>query len=329
MGAVAAVVERQSDLFCQALAGLQAMARSLGASVAKASLASPRLFDISRIMEIDLTNRFAALSHPARLDVVQLLIRRHPDQVPAGEIAGVLGLKPNTLSAYLADLVQAGLITRSRSGTSLRYGADLNGLRSMTEGLLHDCCRGRPDLCPPTSDSSPSGVSPMPDRRFRVLFICTGNSARSIFAESILRDMAGDRFEVFSAGTRPQSELNPMAVEMLRSKGFETGDLRSKNLSEFQGDAAPEFDFVFTVCDRAANEACPPWPGQPMSAHWSTPDPVKATGTNAERMLAFQHAFGMLRNRIAAFAALPLDTLDRISLQHALDDIALTQDDAE
>ena len=169
----------------------------------------------------------------------------------------------------------------------------------------------------------------MPDRRFRVLFICTANSARSIFAETILRDMAGDRFEVFSAGTKPQSELNPMAVEMLRSKGFDTGDLRSKNLSEFQGEDAPDFDFVFTVCDRAANEACPPWPGQPMTAHWSTPDPVKATGTQAERMLAFQHAFGMLRNRITAFAALPLNTLDRISLQHALDDIALTQDDAE
>jgi protein-tyrosine-phosphatase len=162
----------------------------------------------------------------------------------------------------------------------------------------------------------------MSDRRYRVLFICTGNSARSIFAESILRQMAGDRFEVYSAGTRPQSELNPMAVEMLRAKGFDTSALRAKNVSEFQGADAPVFDFVFTVCDRAANEACPPWPGQPMSAHRSTPDPVKAEGTDAERMLAFQHAFGMLRNRIAAFAALPLATLDRISLQHALDEIA-------
>ncbi|MEQ8366920.1 MAG: helix-turn-helix domain-containing protein [Roseicyclus sp.] len=273
-------------------------------------------------MEIKLTDRFTALSHPARLDVVQLLIRRYPDRVPAGEIAMALGLKPNTLSAYLADLVQADLITRDRAGTSLRYGADMAGLREMTETLLRDCCRGRADLCPPGVFPDLIGDPSMSGRRYLVLFICTGNSARSIFAETLLRDMAGDRFEVFSAGTLPQSELNPMAVQMLRAKGHDTAGLRSKNLSEFQGVEAPGFDFVFTVCDRAANEACPPWPGQPMSAHWSTPDPVKAEGTEAERMLAFQNAYGMLRNRILAFTALPLDTLDRMSLQHALDRIA-------
>jgi ArsR family transcriptional regulator, arsenate/arsenite/antimonite-responsive transcriptional repressor / arsenate reductase (thioredoxin) len=274
-------------------------------------------------MEIMLTDRFAALSHPARLDVLQLLIRRHPDRVPAGEIATVLGLKPNTLSAYLSELVMAGLITRTRFGTSLRYGADLPGIRDMTETLLRNCCRGRPDLCPPGADPDLTGDHSMSDRTYSVLFICTGNSARSIFAESILRKMAGDRFEVFSAGTRPQSELNPMAVEMLRSKGHDISGLRAKNVSEFQGADAAKLDFVFTVCDRAANEECPPWPGQPMSAHWSTPDPVKAEGTDAERMLAFQHAYGSLHNRIAAFTALPLTTLDRISLQHALDDIGL------
>ncbi|WP_416914889.1 MAG: helix-turn-helix domain-containing protein [Roseicyclus sp.] len=273
-------------------------------------------------MEITLTDQFAALSHPARLDVVQLLIRRYPDRVPAGEIAEVLGLKPNTLSAYLADLMQAGLITRDRLGTSLRYGADMAGLSAMTDGLLRECCRGRADLCATLNLDAPDGDRIMPDDRYKVLFICTGNSARSIFAETLLREMAGDRFEVFSAGTQPQSALNPMAVEMLRLKGHETSGLRSKNLTEFQGAGAPVFDFVFTVCDRAANEACPPWPGQPMSAHWSTPDPVKAQGTEAERMLAFQSAYGMLRNRILAFTALPLGTLDRISLQRALDGIA-------
>jgi ArsR family transcriptional regulator, arsenate/arsenite/antimonite-responsive transcriptional repressor / arsenate reductase (thioredoxin) len=301
---------------------MQAERDRVGGSVAKSSLAPPSYFDISRNMEIELTQRFAALSHPARLDVVQLLIRRYPDRMPAGEIAEVLALKPNTLSTYLADLLNAGLITRTRQGTSLRYAADMAGLRDMTEALLRNCCRGRADLCATTAFPDRTGDKSMSDRRYRVLFICTGNSARSIFAETILRDLASDRFEVFSAGTMPRSELNPMAVEMLQSKGHDTSALRSKNLTEFQGDGAPEFDFVFTVCDRAANEACPPWPGQPMSAHWSTPDPVKATGTDAERMLAFQHAYGMLRNRIAAFIALPLSTLDRISLQHALDDIA-------
>ncbi|NKX44999.1 helix-turn-helix domain-containing protein [Roseicyclus persicicus] len=280
-------------------------------------------------MEIDLTTRFAALSHPARLDVLRLLIRRHPDPLPAGEIAGVLGLKPNTLSPYLAELLRTGLVTRTRSGTSLLYGADLPGLRSMTEALLIDCCRGRPDLCPPTSLSLPTGDRPMTAPRYRVLFICTGNSARSIFAESILRKLAGDRFDVHSAGTRPQSELNPLAVRMLQDKGYETETLRAKNVSEFQGHDVVPFDFVFTVCDRAANEECPTWPGQPLTAHWGTPDPVKAEGTDAQRMLAFQQAYGMLRNRIMAFAALPLHTLDRLSLQHALDDIARTKEGTE
>jgi arsenate reductase len=164
--------------------------------------------------------------------------------------------------------------------------------------------------------------------RYRVLFICTGNSARSIFAESILRKLAGERFEVHSAGTRPQSELNPLAVRMLRDKGHDADGLRAKHVSEFQGEGAAPFDFVFTVCDRAANEDCPTWPGQPMTAHWGTPDPVKAEGTEAQRMLAFQQAYGMLRNRIAAFAALPLETLDRLSLQHALDDIARNREGA-
>jgi arsenate reductase len=273
-------------------------------------------------MEIQITDRFAALSHPARFDVLRLLMRRHPDRVPAGEIAEVLGLKANTLSAHLAELMRVGLIERERVGTSLRYGPDLAGLGEMTAALWTDCCRGRPDLCPPLALTDTTGDRPMTDPRYRVLFICTGNSARSIFAESILREVAGDRFEAFSAGTRPQSELNPLAVQMLESKGHDTSVLRAKNVDEFQGADAPEFDFVFTVCDRAANEECPTWPGQPLTAHWGTPDPVKAEGTEAERMLAFQQAYGMLRHRISAFAALPLGALDRIAQQTALDDIA-------
>jgi arsenate reductase len=276
-------------------------------------------------MEIQMTERFSALGHPARLDVLRLLMRRHPDAVPAGEIAEALSLRPNTLSAHLSALRQVGLVTCLRAGTSRRYGADLDGLRAMTGALWTDCCRGRPDLCPPLARPAPSGADPMTDTRYRALFICTGNSARSIFAESILRKVAGDRFEVHSAGTRPRSELNPMAVQMLRDKGYDTTELRAKNVAEFQGAEAPVFDFVFTVCDRAANEDCPTWPGQPMTAHWGTPDPVKAEGTEAERMLAFQHAYGMLRHRIQAFAALPIAKLDRISLQTALDDIARTE----
>lgn len=161
----------------------------------------------------------------------------------------------------------------------------------------------------------------MTDTTYNVLFICTGNSARSIFAESILRDLEGGRFTAYSAGTDPTSELNPLAIEMLKDKGHDTSLLRSKHTSEFQTPESPRMDFVFTVCNQAANEECPSWDGQPISAHWGLPDPVKATGSLAERRLAFQQTYGALRNRLKAFAALPIDTLDTISLQAAVDEI--------
>ena len=161
----------------------------------------------------------------------------------------------------------------------------------------------------------------MADRKFNVLFICTGNSARSIFAEAILRREAGDRFNAFSAGTKPQSALNPFALVVLAQKGHDISILRSKNVSEFQGVDAPTFDFVFTVCNQAANEDCPAWTGQPVSAHWGMPDPVTVDGTDAQKSLAFQQAYGALLNRIKAFTALPITSLDRISLQQAVDRI--------
>ena len=139
----------------------------------------------------------------------------------------------------------------------------------------------------------------MTSRKFNVLFICTGNSARSIFAETILSDLAGDRFVAYSAGTKPRSELNPFALAVLEQKGHDVSVLRAKNISEFQGPDAPQFDFVFTVCDQAANEECPAWQGQTISAHWGLPDPVKVEGTDAEKSLAFHQTYGALRNRIA------------------------------
>lgn len=164
----------------------------------------------------------------------------------------------------------------------------------------------------------------MTAKKFNVLFVCTGNSARSIFAETILRDMAGDRFNAYSAGTTHRSDLNSFAVEMLTTKGHDVTPLRSKNVAEFQGTDAPVMDFVFTVCDRAANEDCPTWQGQPVSGHWGLPDPVKATGTDAEKRLAFQQTYGALRNRLTAFTALPFDQLDRRALQKSVDEIGLT-----
>ncbi|MEM5542390.1 helix-turn-helix domain-containing protein [Sulfitobacter sp. AS92] len=268
-------------------------------------------------MEETVPNRLAILGHPQRLALFRLLMRRYPDRVPATELALALGLKPNTLSTYIGALLQSGLVTQERQGTSLRYAIDLKAARDTIGYLLNDCCRGRPEICTPLTSSD--GNLPMPDDKFNVLFICTGNSARSIFAESILRDLAGDRFNVYSAGTRPQSDLNPFAVQVLEHKGHDVSQLRSKNVAEFQTDDAPAFDFVFTVCNQAANEECPTWPGQPISAHWGLPDPVKIEGSDAEKSLAFQQAYGTLRNRMLGFTSLPLTSLDRISLQKALD----------
>lgn len=273
-------------------------------------------------METDICTRLTTLGHPQRLAVFRLLMRRYPDQVPAGEVAAALAIKPSTLSAYLGALVQAGLVTQHRVATSLQYSIAMQTVNATFDTLFNDCCRGRPDLCAPAQ----IGTHPM-TRPYNVLFICTGNSARSIFAESILRKLAGDRFTAYSAGTVPRSELNPFALDVLRQKGHDIAVLASKNINVFTGPDAPVFDFVFTVCDQAANEECPAWSGQPVSAHWGMPDPVKATGTDAEKSLAFQRAYGALHNRIALFTALPLATLDRIKLQQAVDDIGRTPQD--
>jgi arsenate reductase len=276
-------------------------------------------------MESEIITRLATLGHPQRLALFRLLMRRYPDRVPAGEIAEALGLKPSTLSSYLSALMQAGLVTQDRVGTSLRYAIAMAQVRHTFDYLLNDCCRGRPDICAPFSLASITGTPAMSDPRHKVLFICTGNSARSIFAESILRKEGGDRFEAHSAGTLPRSALNPVALEVLHQKGHDISLLRAKNVREFQGAGAPRFDFVFTVCDQAANEECPAWSGQPVSAHWGMPDPVKVEGTEAEKSLAFHHAYGALHNRIRAFAALPIAALDPISLQQAVDRIGAAE----
>jgi protein-tyrosine-phosphatase/DNA-binding transcriptional ArsR family regulator len=278
-------------------------------------------------MEIKIASLLSTLGHPQRLAIFRMLMRRLPDRVPAGEIAAALEIKPSTLSSYLSALVDAGLLTQTRFGTSLRYTVNVTQVQDMFDYLLLDCCRGRPDMCSPLATSFGQGPLSMAQKKFNVLFICTGNSARSIFAETILRDVAGDRFNVYSAGTKPYSELNPFAVEVLRQKGHDVSVLRAKNIQEFTKPGAPVMDFVFTVCDQAANEECPAWTGQPISAHWGMKDPVKAAGSTAERSFAFQTAYGALRNRITAFTALPLNTLSRISLQQAVDDIGQMQEE--
>jgi arsenate reductase (thioredoxin) len=161
----------------------------------------------------------------------------------------------------------------------------------------------------------------MSDRTFNVLFLCTGNTARSVLAESILRKEGRGRFHSFSAGSQPKGTVNPFAIKVLADMNYPVGDLRSKSWQEFAQAGAPAMDFVFTVCDNAAGGACPIWPGQPMTAHWGIEDPAAVEGTDLQKEAAFVEAFRYLKNRIAAFASLPLSSIDALSLGTRLRDI--------
>lgn len=268
----------------------------------------------------DAASAFAMLGHPGRLALYRLLMRFAPQGARPTEIATALGMKQNTLSHHLSDLTAAGLIQSTRDGRSLFYSVRLDRAEALIGYLAVDVARGRPDLIIPATQRDDWRGSDA-QGRFNVLFICSGNSARSIFAEALLRDLGKGRFNAFSAGTRPGSGLNPFALALLERNEHDISGLRSKHISEFQTDDAPRMDFVFTVCDAAASEDCPAWAGQPITAHWGLPDPVKATGTDAERALAFARTYTALRRRIAAFVALPLDALDRLSVQRNVDAI--------
>jgi arsenate reductase len=164
----------------------------------------------------------------------------------------------------------------------------------------------------------------MANRTYNVLFLCTGNSARSILAEAIIGREGMGRFKGYSAGSHPKGEVHPYAIDLLNTLNFNTSFARSKDWEEFAKPDAPVMDFVFTVCDRAAAETCPVWPGQPMSAHWGVPDPAAVEGNEAERRLAFSEAFRMLNNRISIFVNLPISSLDSLALQSELDAIGRT-----
>ena len=168
----------------------------------------------------------------------------------------------------------------------------------------------------------------MADRPFNVLFLCTGNSARSIMAEAILNKLGRGKFRAYSAGSHPNGRVNPHTIQLLQSLNYDTSAFRSKSWNEFAKPGAPVLDFAFTVCDNAAGESCPVWPGQPMTAHWGVPDPAEAKGSAAEIALAFKDAYRMLHQRIGVFTALPIRSLDRLSLQQRLKDIGRMDDAA-
>ena len=204
------------------------------------------------------THAFATLGHPGRLAVFRLLMRFAPQGVRPTEMAEALGLKQNTLSHHLADLTASGLVRVTRQGRSLFYAVNLDAAEALIGYLALDVGRARPDLLSPLLCAQKDAAAMTTSHRdpdFDVLFICSGNSARSIFAEALLRDLGHGKFQAFSAGTRPNSQLNPFALEILRRNGHDTAALRAKHISEFQAPGSIVMDFVFTVCDTAAAEA--------------------------------------------------------------------------
>lgn len=265
--------------------------------------------------EIRALDAFAALSQETRLRIVTLLAGAAPGGLAAGALAEVIGASASNLSFHLAHLERCGLVRSRREARSIIYTADLRTIADLSAFLMRDCCGGRPELCAPPTITDAQGRPTMTTRTFNVLFLCSSNSARSILAEGILRQEGGGRFAAFSAGSKPKGVVNPLALKVLEGFGYASGGLRSKSWQEFAEPGAPEMDFVFTVCDVAAGEICPSWPGHPVTAHWGIEDPVAVIGTDIEKEAAFVQAAKYLRNRISAFVALPIASLDRASLQ--------------
>lgn len=263
-----------------------------------------------------------ALGHPGRLAVFRLLARRAPHGVRPSELAEALDLQPNTLSVYVKTLTRAGLLSTWRQGRSVYYGIDLTRTGALVDFLVNDCCRGRPELCEPLAARSLQRVASDRTGGVRnVLFVCSGNSARSQFAEAILNQGGGGRFRGYSAGTKPNRRLNPEAVAVLAAHGHPIEGLKPKGIASFERSGAPVMDFVVTVCDQAANEDCPPLPGLPVTAHWGIPRPSAVGGKPDDRAAAFAAAYDAIHERLERFVALPFETRDALSLQRELDAI--------
>jgi arsenate reductase len=280
---------------------------------------------------------FTALAQEHRLQVFRLLMRQAPYGLPAGQIADCLGIPASTLSAHLAQLERAGLLRSWRDQRRIFYAANMQGIGNLLTFLTEECCEGHPELCgyAPQSDQTLDGaalaadapgrgVALSHDKVFNVLFLCTGNSARSMMAECILNRLGRDKFHAYSAGSQPRGTLHSYALELLQHYQYDISHLRSKSWSEFSEPDAPPLDFVFTLCDEAAHESCPVWPGQPMTAHWGLPDPAAVEGPEAVKRFAFVDTLLMLTQRIDICVTLPVAKLDPLSLQHRVDAIGKT-----
>lgn len=266
-----------------------------------------------------------ALAQETRLQIFRHLAQTGPQ--PAGQVGERFRLPLATLSFHLKTLQQAGLLDCRREGRQLIYGPRCDAIVELMAYLTEHCCN-LPAFDPtariPLETFVRNSASMNQEQIYNVLFLCTGNSARSILAEAVMNRLGQGRFRAFSAGSFPVGQVNPYTLKLLELQGIPTEGLRSKSWNEFAAPGSPPLDFVFTVCDNAASEVCPTWPGQPMSAHWGVADPAAAAGDDAQKMLAFRKALRELENRIKIFMSLPIRSLDKIKLQAELDEIGQT-----
>ena len=261
----------------------------------------------------------AALAQESRLSVFRLLVEAGSAGMAAGKIAESLGMAPSSLSFHLKELTHAGMATARQEGRFIIYKANFAKAAELVAFLSENCCGGQPcDLSCNARVSAPGVAMSAAGKVFNVLILCTGNSARSIMAEALVNAMGQGRFRAFSAGSQPTGKVNPFAIDKLRAIGYPTDSLRSKSWDEFAAPGAPQMDFIITVCDNAAGEVCPLWPGQPVSAHWGFEDPAAVQGSDEDKRRAFDKVFRLMLNRVRLLVNLPLDALDQVARQREL-----------
>ena len=261
----------------------------------------------------------AALAQESRLSVFRLLVEAGSAGMAAGKIAESLGMAPSSLSFHLKELTHAGMASARQEGRFIIYKANFAKAAELVAFLSENCCGGQPcDLNCNARVSAPGVAMSAAGKVFNVLILCTGNSARSIMAEALVNAMGQGRFRAFSAGSQPTGKVNPFAIEKLHSIQYPTDSLRSKSWDEFAAPGAPQMDFIITVCDNAAGEVCPLWPGQPVSAHWGFEDPAAVQGSDEDKRRAFDKVFRLMLNRVRLLVNLPLDALDQVARQREL-----------
>lgn len=268
-----------------------------------------------------------ALSQVHRLMAFRALVVAGQGGLTPGALAEHLGISAASMSFHLKELLRTDLVSQTRDGRNLIYRASFERMNGLLAFLTTNCCEGQPcELAPAPPFSTQPQTQPkelnMADKTYNVLFVCTGNSARSILAEALMNHLGEAKgFRAYSAGSHPKGEVNPWTLKTLADMHYPTDGYRSKAWDEFAQPDAPKFDFVFTVCDQAAGEVCPVWPGQPMTAHWGMPDPGEIVGSDANIQQAFRNTFITLKRRIELMLALPLASLDKMAIHREVKSI--------